>query len=304
MPGGSRTERSSASSSGGGPSRSSAPLWPRGSAAGPRGPRTYAYLSTRPLHILVFLLPLVILYETGSAFYLVDPSSGMGETIRARSLLAQFFEAFGAVGLFLPGVALVTVLLVWQVLTRDSWRVRWPVPAGMFMESCVLMLPILVLSAVVNRLAIGPGREIAAALVGGAGAGSGGGVGAGHGLLELPWQARLTISIGAGIYEELLFRMIGIAAIHMVLVDVARVKEGIGRALAVIISAAAFALYHDISSPSGQTDLWRAVFYLGAGLYFGVVFLFRGFGIVVGAHALYDVMVLVMFPTLASGSWR
>src|SRR5690606_28441143 len=117
-------------------------------------------------------------------------------------------------------------------------------------------------------------------------------------LLSLPWQARLTISIGAGLYEELLFRMIAIAALHLVFVDLARLSESMGRVLAVGLSAAAFAVYHDLSSSGGALDPARVLFFLCAGVYFGAIYLWRGFGIVVAVHALYDVLVLVLLrPT-------
>jgi hypothetical protein len=38
------------------------------------------------------------------------------------------------------------------------------------------------------------------------------------------------------------------------------------------------------------------LFLTAAGLYFGMLYILRGFGITVGTHALYDVLVLVMLP--------
>jgi membrane protease YdiL (CAAX protease family) len=120
-------------------------------------------------------------------------------------------------------------------------------------------------------------------------------------ITQLPWQARLTLSIGAGLYEELLFRLILIAAAHFVLADIMRLKSGTAGAIAAIISATAFALYHDVVPASGGVD-WRLFFfYTLAGLYFASVFVLRGFGIAVGVHALYDVLVLVVEPFLRSG---
>ena len=61
-----------------------------------------------------------------------------------------------------------------------------------------------------------------------------------------------------------------------------------GAGIAVVISAVAFAAYHP---PAGVA---AAVFYLLAGLYFGAIYAIRGFGIVVGVHAIYDVVVVVL----------
>src|SRR5690606_17654676 len=108
----------------------------------------------------------------------------------------------------------------------------------------------------------------------------------------------LTLSIGAGIYEELLFRMILIAAIHFVLVDALRFKAQTGGVVAVLVSAVAFALYHDLS---GSDLSARFAAYFAAGVFFGALYLGRGFGLVVAAHALYDVAVLVLLPGPGGG---
>jgi len=58
------------------------------------------------------------------------------------------------------------------------------------------------------------------------------------------WQAGMVFSIGAGIYEELLFRLIGIALLHMLFVDFLALPEKVGGAAAIGVSAVAFAMYH------------------------------------------------------------
>jgi len=43
------------------------------------------------------------------------------------------------------------------------------------------------------------------------------------------------------------------------------------------------------------------VFYLAAGVYFGILYAMRGFGIAVGAHAAYDILA-AMLASNAQGS--
>ena len=71
------------------------------------------------------------------------------------------------------------------------------------------------------------------------------------------------------------------------------------RAVLVGLGAIAFAGYHPLHDAQGALVAQRAVFYLGAGVYFGVVYLKRGFGVVVATHALYDIATafLVGAPT-------
>jgi len=66
-----------------------------------------------------------------------------------------------------------------------------------------------------------------------------------------------------------------------------------GAAIGVAVSAALFTIYHPLRDAAGAISLQRAAFYLVAGLYFGAVYLLRGFGIVVAVHALYDIITAV-----------
>lgn len=241
----------------------------------------YFDLARDPLHVLLFVLPLVVLYEVGSWLYLGRVGTGAAETIRAHSILLGFFQDFGVAGRFLPGLTLITVLIVWWLLTGGSRRVRlWVMPV-IALEAAAWTIPLLILIALVQD------SPPAAAM---------------PDLLALSWQARTVISIGAGLYEELLFRMIGIAALHLVLVDLARVREPMGTALAVVATAIAFALYHDVTDAWGRVVWGQAFALLSAGAYFGVVYLARGYAVVVAVHTFYDLLVLVIFPASARGS--
>lgn len=244
-----------------------------------RDPESYAELSKRPLHILAFLAPLVVLYEIGSILYLTG-DQGYVDTIRAYRLLAGFFHAFGVGGLYLPGVLLAGVLLLWHVLTRDRWRIDLSVLSMMLLESVLWALPLIVIGQIFARFAM-PGAEALAAV-------------AQPTLAEMPSQARLTIALGAGLYEELLFRLLGVTLLHMIAADVLRLPQRAAVSIAVIGSALAFALYHQPFG-SGEPRDWAVfAFQLLAGAYFGGLFIGRGFGVVVATHAIYDVVVLVI----------
>ena len=185
-------------------------------------------------------------------------------------------------------MALVTVLLFWHVLARDPWEVHLGVPLVMLIESFLLAMPILVLDQMINRLFAGD-SPAAMALV------------SGPPLESLSWQARLTLSVGAGLYEELVFRMIVIAVVHMALVDLGKVKSGQGAVIALILSAVAFTFYHDLHV-NGVIQPRLIVFYFTSGLFFASVYVVRGFGVVVGAHAVYDTLVIVILPLLSGSS--
>ncbi|MBN4052757.1 CPBP family intramembrane metalloprotease [Roseiflexus sp. AH-315-K22] len=235
--------------------------------------KRYEWLSTRPLHILAFLLPFIIFYWVGSALFL--STEGSVEAIKAERILGGFFDIFGVVSPYLSGIALIVVLLVWHLFLHDRWRVHPRVVLLMGLESTLWMLPLLV------AMALLPG---------------------GGGMVQLEqvaaappaWAQNLTIAIGAGIYEELLFRMILIAMIHLVLVDLVKLPNTKANIVAVIVSSLAFAVYHDGVLGPDAVNWPMLLTFFTAGCYFGVLYLWRGFGIAVGVHALYDIVVLVL----------
>ncbi|MGL4552073.1 MAG: CPBP family glutamic-type intramembrane protease, partial [Gemmataceae bacterium] len=98
--------------------------------------------------------------------------------------------------------------------------------------------------------------------------------------------------LGAGIYEEAIFRLALFSALAFVLrwVELPRAAAVVMAALA---SAVLFSTAHHVG-PYGQAySNYLFVFRLAAGMYFAFLFQLRGFGIVVGAHACYNVMVSI-----------
>lgn len=243
------------------------------------GRADYWELSRRPLQILAFLLPLVIAYELCLALLLRLEAQDQVVTISAHKTILQAFEWFGLAplgGCYLGGIVIIVVLLIWHVFNRDPWRINYPALASMAIESLLLVFPLLAIGQVIRMLA--PVSLTALATAGASGFPQG---------LGLP--AELALSVGAGLYEELVFRMLLIAVIHAILVDFGRASHNLGAVIAVLVSAAAFAWYHPLN---GVADL---AFYFLAGLYFGSIYVIRGFGIVVAAHIVYDILAFTLF---------
>ncbi|MFW5653089.1 MAG: CPBP family intramembrane glutamic endopeptidase [Planctomycetota bacterium] len=302
----------------------------------------YLELSKQPLQILVFLLPLVLFYQIGTWSYSQMAAAAMtadgsisgsdvasGEmvaehpstVISAWQILHDLFGIFGVASLYLPGGLLVTVLLVWHIISRDRWRVHAGVPLVMVIESLLLALPLLVLDQLVARFA---GAEVIAVPAFALSAGetstafvqqaigvamssvavTAGQVASPESILAThTWLARLVISVGAGVYEELLFRLVVIELVHLIAVHLLQLGERTAAISAMVVSALLFAFYHDLS-PGGTggpgIELRLLLFYFLAGIYFAALLVVRGFGIVVGAHAVYDCIVIVILPAIAN----
>ncbi len=108
---------------------------------------------------------------------------------------------------------------------------------------------------------------------------------------DSPWGHVLPY-LGAGLYEETLFRLALFSALLGLLRSLDTPAWTAG-ALAAVGSATLFAAAHHVG-PYGQAyGNFLFLFRMLAGLYFAALFQLRGYGIVVGTHACYNVMLSV-----------
>ena len=241
------------------------------SAARQRPPRVvkgYFARSELPLVSLAFLLPFIVLYEVGTWQFTTDAARQTEQRIIAFNLLQEFFALFGASGRYLPALAVGLILICWHVARQDPWRVEPRYLWAMLGESLLLALPLLGIGFVATHylehyLPLFAARKTAGLLV---------------------------LSIGAGIYEELVFRLIAFTLLSFVFVDLMKMSKGRAGLLMVVSSSLLFSLYHYLGHE--QFDFGTFAFRTAAGAYFGAVFVFRGFGITAGTHAAYDVYIV------------
>ena len=230
--------------------------------------------STQPFASACFVVPLLVLYEVGIAV-LGPEGARNGADLWLRGALAEI----GFVGgVFLP---LVTCgwLLGLHHLSRRAWRLDSGVLSGMVCESISLGIALLVFAHLWSH-AVASVSPVAASL--------------------LPPSAfscsHLLSYLGAGIYEELLFRLWLLSG----LIGLARhsgVSWRSAATLAIVASSLLFAAAHyRLFMEVGLEFSWSSfLFRLLAGTFFSILYLQRGFGIVVGTHAVYDVLVVTSY---------
>jgi hypothetical protein len=238
----------------------------------------YFQSTERPFASLVFLLPMVVLYEVGTRLFAYDPLLDAEQRIIAFNLIQRFLYFFGASGRFLPALTVVAILLAWHIANKDAWKVRPLHLLGMAFESVILSIPLFLLA-----LALSQYLPLRASLYA---------TDTGVDSLLL----RLTKSIGAGVYEELVFRLIAFTVLSLVLVDVLKIRKGWAFLVILATTSVSFSAYHYLGWEKYETQVF--VFRTVAGLFFGIVFLCRGFGVTAGAHAVYDI-----FQTLIREFW-
>jgi hypothetical protein len=233
---------------------------------------TYWQLSRKPLTSLVFTLPLVLAYE-GGVLLLGRGSPRNGADVWLRHLL----DALGFGQYFLLPVLTILGLLAWQFLAHDRWRVSLAVLPGMAAE-CVLWAVVLIGVARLQQdlWPLEIAAECPATLQLAAVA---------HGLL-----ARLVGYCGAGLYEEVLFRLL-LLPITVWTLERLGCSTPTAGLWAILISSLLFSAAHYVG-PLGDTfAIYSFTFRAVAGVFFAVLFLLRGFGIAAGTHFFYDLLV-------------
>jgi Type II CAAX prenyl endopeptidase Rce1-like len=220
-----------------------------------------------PLTSLIFLAPLIVFYELGTRWYAWDPVNHVEQRIIAFSLMQQFFSLFGATGKYMPAAAVVSILIAWHIARNDGWTLHLGYLLGMLVESVAYAVPLLALGYLFSHY--------------------------------LPlytrggnWRALLVLSVGAGIYEELVFRLVAFTLLSFLFIDLLKMPKTRAMLLMVLISSIAFSAYHYLGSE--KPDVRSFAFRTLAGIYFGLIFVWRGFGITACSHASYDISVVLL----------
>jgi membrane protease YdiL (CAAX protease family) len=237
--------------------------------------------STRPLTSLVFVLPMLLFYECG--VLLLGPQAVRNA---ADVWLRQVLDVIGFGQYFLLPLLACGSLLAWHHMIHKPWKLNWVVLYGMLFESLVFGFLLVLVAGWQSRL-------LSAAV---ASCSASGGMAS-----KLP--ATLVAYVGAGIYEEVLFRLMLLpAAWGFFRVCGLSTRASIVTAVVVtslIFSAAHYrmdlmiASYH-FATEFGEPFGWFSfLFRFVAGVAFSTLFLLRGFGITAGTHAMYDLMTLL-----------
>lgn len=103
---------------------------------------------------------------------------------------------------------------------------------------------------------------------------------------------QMALSLGAGLYEELFFRVILVSALLWVFKYFFS-KKTYAYIFAILLAAIIFSLVHYIGSMGDPFTFGSFLFRFLFGLALNAIYLWRGFGMAAWTHALYDLMVIV-----------
>lgn len=224
---------------------------------------TYGFLSA---------LPLIILYEV----MIVMVNRGrLGEVrVGAEVWLKQLLAIIGGTGIYVMGAL---VLIVGVAILYAERKKHIPLRPRYFAwivgESAVygVVVAFIVSYAVGMIFAIAPPQ-----------------------IRQESLFMKLALSIGAGVYEELLFRVLLVGGLAWMLKRILAARRH-AYLIAAVAGALIFSWVHYIGALGDPFTLTSFTFRFLFGLALNCIFLWRGFGVAAWTHALYDVMVVTGF---------
>ena len=240
---------------------------------------TYWQASRAPRYSLLFALPLLIIYQVLAALAPAGPG-GMGVRNGADVILESVFVWLaGAWGprLFMLCLIGVGAWLIARDL-RANRNLSPAVLAGMLLESVLLAL---VFGVVVGSLTAALLGAPPPPMV------------VGFHTQQLSRWTMLMLSLGAGIYEELLFRVVLVGLLAWGANKLLGWRPLVAGIAATVFGALIFSAFHYIGPFGDRFEVYSFVFRTIAGLFFSGLYLLRGFGITAWTHALYDVFLLL-----------
>ena len=239
---------------------------------------SYFALSRSPRYSVLFALPLLVAYEVLAAV-LAQPGHELRNGAEVM-LRAAFTTVAGQRGpaIFMAAVTLLGLFLVVRDLRTSRGGFRALVFGGMLVESIALAAAFGIVIGVATTKLIGSLQMMIAQ----------------DGIQSMDWPTRLMLSLGAGLYEELFFRVLlvtGLAAAVRALLGVGARAASV---FAVVIGALIFSAFHYIGPFADPFDLRSFTFRVLSGLAFSGLFVLRGFGVTAWTHTLYDSFLLLL----------
>ncbi|MCK5113612.1 MAG: CPBP family intramembrane metalloprotease [Phycisphaerae bacterium] len=223
----------------------------------------------RPLNQLVLVAGLLLFFHAFSA--------KLGSALLVPEYLRYVFSMMGVAGKFLPAIVILVVLFAQHLMHlgrgKHKHHISFTAIIGMVVEGAISILPLIAANWMTGKIPVPAQiREQSHPML--------------RGVLE---------SVGAGVYEEFLFRMVFISIALLIFTDAMKRKENRVVVGAIVVSGILFALCHLSGAQlhGAAAIRWGSVVFLAlAGMWWGVLFAWRGFGVAVCSHICWDLLVV------------
>lgn len=226
------------------------------------------------LYSYLISLPLLLLYEV--LIFISQPDSEHVVRISVDVWIKTLFSYFGkdVLSITLIFVALIGLFILYRERQKLS-SLRFSYFVIMIFEAAVyaFLLAIIISSAVSSLLQIIPVQPTV--------------------VESLSTLQKLALSLGAGLYEELFFRVILVTVLVFLFKKIFS-KKWMASVTAILLAAFLFSSVHYIGAMGDPFTIGSFLFRFLFGLALNAIYLWRGFGTAAWTHAIYDLMVVAI----------
>ncbi len=235
--------------------------------------KTYFSTTHNLLYSYILAIPLLLLYEV--LILISQPDSAYAVRISVDVWFKSLFSIFGLNALSFT-LILAALFGVW-ILYRERAKlkeIRWKYFPVLLAESTVLAVVISFISQTMVGLIIGMDVQGDAQ--------------------SFNYVQKLALSLGAGLYEELFFRVILVSFLVWLFKFVFTKKWAINTS-AILLAAVLFSAVHYVGTYGDAFAIGSFLYRFIFGLFLNGVYLKRGFGVAAWTHAIYDVLVISIY---------
>ncbi|HIC82831.1 MAG TPA: CPBP family intramembrane metalloprotease [Candidatus Marinimicrobia bacterium] len=227
--------------------------------------KDYFRKSSSPLYSFIITLPIFLIYELG-IFWMRNIEFNYIQN-GADVLIEQIILKLGFDVIYVSSIIFLFILLIiiyYQKRHFNSLSISRPYLGVMFLESMVYASILFFLMGNLYLMDVST-NDI---------------------------YCNMILSLGAGIYEELIFRVLLIYISYQSIKFLFRLGKFSANFYAVILSAILFSLFHFIGAESFNQEAFAVRFI--AGIFLASLYVQRGFGITAITHSFYDIFVIFL----------
>jgi len=233
---------------------------------------SYWILSKSPYYSFIFIIPFLIIYE----FMVLFLSRNEVSTLRngADILLRQFMSLFGDIGLYIISTSFFLIFLIIFLLQKkniNETSIKSKYLLFMLFEGLIWGIVLYFFMLFSQTLLMFPTSK------------------------ELISQ--IILSIGAGLYEELVFRVLLIMFLTKLIKIIFLWNYLICLLVSMTLSAIVFSYFHFLGPYGDPLSFSVFIYRFLGGFFLGFLYILRGFGITAYAHINYNLIIIFFLTT-------
>ena len=232
--------------------------------------KAYWHQSRSPFYSLLFAIPMLISYEL--MIFTFNHSDIIGLRNGADILFRQFFGLFNVYGFYLVGFLVLSALLIAYYFHNrqvGGHQFRYQFFILMLLESIIFALIMFVFVQKIGSVLLANG-------------------------FALGKKEMIVLALGAGVYEEFIFRVVLISGFTFFLRDILRLNSITATIFSMVAASLIFSLFHYMGSLGDVFEIKSFLVRFAAGIFLSLLYVLRGYGITAYTHTFYDILVILL----------